>query len=114
VVAALAWLPTFREARRSLPLLLEMAADEIAARSWGRDPVAAALRKLALGPSPAGGLAVGGTDALHLGLRLARLETSLIADDPRVERLTWATAMTSVAVPLLISAAWITATPIFC
>jgi Zn-dependent protease with chaperone function len=112
LAAALAWLPTFRDARRSLPLLLEMTADEVAARSWGRDAVAAALRKLTLGPSPAGGLAAGGSDASQLGRRLARLETSPLANDS--QGLTRATAMASVAVPLLISAGWIAATPLFC
>jgi Zn-dependent protease with chaperone function len=114
LAAALAWLPTIREARRRLPLLLEMTADEIAARRWGRDAVAMALRKLTLGPSPAGGLAAGGSDASQLGHRLARLETSAIATGPRVQRLTWATAMASIAIPLLISASWIAATPLFC
>lgn len=114
LAAALGWLPTFREARQCLPLLLEMSADEIAARIWGRDAVAMALQKLTLGPSPAGGLPAGGSDASQLGRRLARLETSPIPNDSRVQGLTWATAMAAVAVPLLISAGWIAATPLFC
>jgi len=114
LAAALAWLPTFRDARHHLPLLLEMTADETAARRWGRETVAMALRKLAILPSPAGGLAAGGSTTSQLGQRLARLETSPIADDAQMQRLTWVTAMTSVAVPLLISAAWISATPLFC
>jgi hypothetical protein len=114
LAAALAWLPAFRDARRHLPLLLEMTADEVAARRWGRETVAMALRKLAILPSPAGGLAAGGSNTSQLGQRLARLETSPIADDAQVRRLTWVTATTSVAVPLLISAAWISATPLFC
>ncbi|MGH3379497.1 MAG: M56 family metallopeptidase [Actinoallomurus sp.] len=114
LAAALAWLPTFRDARHHLPLLLEMTADEIAARRWGRETVAAALRKLAILPSPVGGLAAGGADTSALGRRLARLETSPIADDAQVRRLTWVTAATSFAAPLLISAAWISATPLLC
>jgi Zn-dependent protease with chaperone function len=114
LAAALAWLPTFHDARRHLPLLLEMTADEIAARRWGRETVAMALRKLAIAPSPAGGLAAGGSTTSQLGQRLARLETTPIADDAQVQRLTWVTAATSVAVPLLISAAWISATPLLC
>lgn len=114
LAAALAWLPTFRAARRHLPLLLEMAADEIAARRWGRRTVATALRKLTVAPSPAGGLAAGGSDHSQLGRRLARLETSSSADDAQVRRLTWATGVTSVAVPLLICAVWISATPLLC
>jgi Zn-dependent protease with chaperone function len=114
LAAALFWLPAFREARRSLPILLEMAADDIAARSWGRETVAMALRKLAIGPSPAGGLTAGGSDASQLDRRLSRLETPTTVDEAHVQRLTWATATTSVAVPLLISAGWIVATPLFC
>jgi hypothetical protein len=112
-VAALAWLPTFRTARRALPLLLEMTADEIAARTWGRDAVAVALRKLAVLPTPVGGLAAGASDGSQLGRRLARLETSP-PDGAHVQRLTWITATTSIAVPVLISAAWIATTPLFC
>lgn len=114
LAAALAWLPTFRAARRHLPLLLEMTADDVAARRWGCRTVATALRKLAIAPSPAGGLAAGGSDHSQLGQRLVRLETSPPAGDTQVQRLTWVTAMTSVAVPLLICAAWISATPLLC
>jgi Zn-dependent protease with chaperone function len=114
LAAALAWLPTFRDARRHLPLLLEMTADEVAARRWGHETVAMALRKLAILPSPAGGLAAGGSTTSQLGQRLTRLENSPIAENAQVQRLTWVTAMTSLAVPLLISAAWISATPLLC
>lgn len=114
LASALAWLPTFRAARRHLPLLLEMAADETAAHRCGRRTVAMALRKLAISPSPAGGLAAGGCDHSQLEQRLARLESSPPADHAQVRRLTWVTATTSVAVPLLICAAWISATPLLC
>ncbi|MFB9836017.1 M56 family metallopeptidase [Actinoallomurus acaciae] len=113
LAAALAWLPTFRAARRHLPLLLEMTADEIAAHRCGPRNVAMALRKLAVSPSPAGGLAAGGRDHSQLEQRLARL-ASPPADHARVRRLTWITATASVAVPLLICAAWISATPLLC
>jgi Zn-dependent protease with chaperone function len=114
LAAGLFWLPAFREARRSLPLLLEMAADDIAARSCSRETVAMAMRKLAIGPSPAGGLTAGGADASQLDRRLSRLETPATVDEAHVQRLTWATATTSVTVPLLISAGWIAATPLVC
>jgi len=65
-------------------------------------------------PSPAGGLAAGGSTTSQLGQRLTRLETAPVADDAQVQRLTWITAATSVAVPLLISAAWISAIPLLC
>jgi Zn-dependent protease with chaperone function len=114
LTAALFWLPTFRTARGSLPVLLEMAADDIAARGWGRETVAMALRKLAISPSPVGGLAAGGSDSSQLDRRLTRLETPIAMDETRLRRLTWATATTSVIVPVLISMAWITATPVLC
>ena len=114
LAAALFWLPTFHRARQSLPLLLEMAADDIAARSWSRDAVATALRKLAISPSPAGGLAAGSSDASQLSQRLSRLETPAIMDESHLQRLTWAAATTSVIVPLLTSATWITATHLIC
>jgi Zn-dependent protease with chaperone function len=114
LAAALAWLPTFRAARGHLPVLLEMTADDIAACRCGRQIVADALRKLAIAPSPAGGLAAGGSDHSELSRRLARLETSSPTDESQVQALTWITAMTSVAVPLLICAVWISATPLLC
>ncbi len=114
LAAALFWLPTFREARESLPILLEMAADDIAALSWGHEAVAAALRKLTISASPAGGLAAGGSDASQLDRRLNRLETSAAIDELHLQRLTRATATTSVIVPFLISAGWIAATPLIC
>jgi Zn-dependent protease with chaperone function len=114
LAAALFWLPTFRSARGSLPILLEMAADDIAVRRCGRDAVSTALRKLAISPSPIGGLAAGGSDASQLDRRLDRLETSTAVNEAHLQHLTWATATASVIGPLLISAAWITATPLIC
>jgi Zn-dependent protease with chaperone function len=114
LAAALFLLPTFRAARDSLPILLEMTADDIAARRWGRDTVAAALRILTVAPSPVGGLAAGGSDASQLDRRLNRLTAPNAVNEAHLQRLTWATAMAAVIVPLLISAAWITATPLIC
>lgn len=114
LAAGLFWLPAFRDAQRSLPLLLEMTADDIAARSWGRQAVAMALRKLAIGPGPAGGLTAGGSDASQLDQRLSRLEAPTIVNEAHLQRLTRATATASVLVPLLISAGWLAATPLFC
>ncbi|GAB3975210.1 M56 family metallopeptidase [Actinoallomurus acanthiterrae] len=113
--AALFWLPTFSDARRCLPILLEMTADDVAARRWGRHVVAVALRKLAIAPNPIGGLAAHSAGASALDRRLARLETSpAIADNGLTRRLTWITAMTSVALPTVISASWLATTPFFC
>ena len=51
----------------------------------------------------------------RLDRRLARLETSpAVADNGRMRRLTWVTAMTSVALPAVISAGWLATTPFFC
>lgn len=114
LAVALFWLPTFREARDSMPILLEMTADDIAARRWGRDAVSTALRKLAISPSPVGGLAAGGSDVSQLDRRLDRLNASNAVNEAHLQRLTWASAMASVIVPLTISIAWITATPLMC
>lgn len=114
LAAALFWAPSFRAARRSMPILLEMTADDIAARRWGRQAVAAALRILTIAQSPAGGLAAGGADASQLDRRLSRLKASNTVDQAHLQRLTWATAIAAVIVPLLISAAWITVTPGIC
>jgi beta-lactamase regulating signal transducer with metallopeptidase domain len=115
LAAALFWLPTFRDARRCLPLLLEMTADDVAARRCGRHTVAVALRKLAIAPSPVGGLAAHSAQNSDIDRRLARLETPpAVVDDSRLRRLTWVTAMTSVALPTLISAGWLAALPLFC
>ncbi|MEV5747133.1 M56 family metallopeptidase [Actinoallomurus sp. NPDC052308] len=115
LAAALFWLPTFRHARRCLPLLLEMTADDVAARQCGRRTVAMALRKLTIAPSPLGGLAAHSGDRSELDRRLARLETPpLVVDEARLRRLTWVTAMSSVALPTLISAGWLASLPLFC
>lgn len=114
LAAALSWLPTFRSARRHLPLLLEMSADDVAAGAHGRQAVAVALRKLAIAPSPAGTLAAGASRASELDLRLDRLETSDDGRGHRGRHLTWIMATTSAALPILISAGWVAATPFFC
>jgi Zn-dependent protease with chaperone function len=114
LAAALFWLPTYHQARRVLPLLLEMTADDIAARHWSRDAVAMALRKLAISPSPAGGLAAGGSDGSQLEQRLSRLAAPAVMKERHLQRLTWAAATMSMAVPLLTSASWIAATHLIC
>jgi hypothetical protein len=114
LAAALFWLPTFREARDSLPILLEMMADDIAARRWGREAVATALRILTVAPSPVGGLAAGGSDASQLDRRLNRLKAPNAVNEAHLQCLTWASTTAAVILPLLISTAWITATPLIC
>ncbi|MBC6460165.1 M56 family metallopeptidase [Actinomadura sp. HBU206391] len=70
----LPWLPTVRRASVSLPLLLEMAADDVAAHRYGRPALAGALRKLTITPGPAGALAAAAPDEPTLTRRLARLD----------------------------------------
>lgn len=113
LAAALFWLPTFRDARRCLPILLEMTADDIAARRYGRRTVAVALRKLAIVPRPAGGLSAGAAGTSELARRLVRLENPAVPDRGG-RRLTWIAALTAVTLPIMISAGWLSSTPPFC
>jgi Zn-dependent protease with chaperone function len=55
------WLPTLRRAKVSLPPLLEMAADDHAARRCGPRALSGALQRLTVLPGPAGALAAAGT-----------------------------------------------------
>lgn len=111
LAAALFWLPTFRDARRRLPALLEMTADDVAARRCGRQAVAMALRKLVL-TSPAGGLGMG-AGAAEMARRIVRLEDAAVPErDGR--RATWITATAAVALPIAISAGWLSSIPVLC
>lgn len=75
--ALLPWLPTVRRAKARLPLLLEMAADDTAARTCGRRTLADALCRLAAAPSAPGALgATGGSGADALVERVRRLESA--------------------------------------
>ena len=68
--ATLPWLPVVRRAGREVALLVEMLADDRAARRHDRTVLATALGKVAGGPAPAGSLPAGGSGVL---LRTARL-----------------------------------------
>ncbi|GAA4521064.1 M56 family metallopeptidase [Actinoallomurus oryzae] len=111
---ALAWLPSFRAACDHLPPLAEMAADDEAARNSGPDVVAAALRKLAISPCPAGGLAAGPADRSVLTQRLARLEGGTTPHGTYVHLLSRTAIALSVAIPVVVCAAWADAIPLFC
>lgn len=111
---ALAWLPSFRAARDQLPPLAEMVADDEAARNTGPDVVAAALRKLAVSPCPAGGLAAGPPDRSVLAQRLARLEDGTTPHGTYVHVLSRAAIALSITIPVLVCAAWADAIPLFC
>jgi beta-lactamase regulating signal transducer with metallopeptidase domain len=75
--ALLPWLPTIRRAKERLPLLLEMAADDAAARTCGRRTLVDALCRLSAVPGLAGVLgATGGAGTGALVKRVRRLESS--------------------------------------
>ncbi len=68
--AGFPWLPAARAARIAVGRLIELAADDAAARSQGPAVVAAALARLATTLPPAAGLGAGGPDAAE---RIGRL-----------------------------------------
>ncbi|PND54611.1 peptidase M56 [Mycobacterium sp. ENV421] len=71
--AALPRLPLMRAAAHHLPALLEMCADDTAARRHGREPLLQSLFLLSTGrPLPEGVLAVAGTAVLERVRRLAQ------------------------------------------
>jgi Zn-dependent protease with chaperone function len=71
---AVPWLPLFAQAGPALARLLEMRADDAAARRYGRRTVAAAIAAMGRQPAPAGALGVAGPSALARGLRLCTTE----------------------------------------
>jgi bla regulator protein blaR1 len=72
---AVPWLPLFTRTGPAIAGLLEMRADDVAARRHGRRTVAAAIAAMARQPAPAGALGVAGPSALARGLRLCRVES---------------------------------------
>jgi Zn-dependent protease with chaperone function len=97
----------FRTAAREIGVLLEMCADDAAARRWGRSAVASALRSLSSGPSPAGALAAASVAA---GERIDRLERNVPGRPRRSSLLLVAAALASgpvvaAAMPLLVALA---------
>jgi hypothetical protein len=71
----LPWLPAARRAKVSLPALLEMAADDVAARRYGSRVLSSALGRVGMVSSPAGAMAAAGGSRTGLSRRLARLES---------------------------------------
>lgn len=71
---ALPWLALFAHAGPALARLLEMRADDAAARRYGRRTVAAAIAAMGRHPAPAPALGMGGPSALARGLRLCTTE----------------------------------------
>ncbi|BBX19920.1 peptidase M56 [Mycolicibacterium duvalii] len=73
LAAALPRLPLMRAAAQAVPALLEMCADDAAARRHGREPLLKSLFLLSTGrPLPEGALAAAGTAVLDRMLRLAQ------------------------------------------
>jgi beta-lactamase regulating signal transducer with metallopeptidase domain len=114
----LPWLPTVRRAKISLPPLLEMAADDAAARRCGRRALSAALLRLTVLPGPAGALAAAGTrggdPAQALARRLVRLETATAKVSNGASVLAWVTAIATIAGPLAIAGLTVAAIPLPC
>jgi hypothetical protein len=71
---AVPWLLLFTRIGPEVAGLLEMRADDIAARRHGRRTVAAAIAAMTRQPAPAGALGAAGPSALTRGLRLCRTE----------------------------------------
>ncbi|HEY0542421.1 MAG TPA: M56 family metallopeptidase [Actinoallomurus sp.] len=112
--SALGWLPSFRTARDHLPPLLEMIADDEAATHSGPHIVAAALRRLAVLPCPAGALAAGSADRSILAQRLARLEAGTTPHGVCAHMLSRVAIAFFAVTPLIICALWAAAIPLFC
>ena len=73
LAAALPRLPLMRTAAQNLPALLEMCADDTAARRHGREPLLKSLFLLSTGhPLPESAMAAAGTAVLDRMLRLAQ------------------------------------------
>jgi Zn-dependent protease with chaperone function len=112
--AMLPWLPTLRGAQARVPQLLEMAADDSAARRWGHHAVIDALRRLTLTVSPPGTLAATGDPAGDLlEQRVARLR----ADRTRsraLHGLALLTSATTVGLPLTAIAVALADLPLPC
>lgn len=67
---AFPFVPLFREAAEVLPRLVEMAADDAAARRTDRKTVASALLRLAEASAPAGAFGAGGSTVINRARRL--------------------------------------------
>ncbi|NKZ03451.1 M56 family metallopeptidase [Actinomadura latina] len=106
--ALLPWLPTVRRAKTTVPLLLEMAADDAAAREYGKRTLADALCRLAATPGVTGALGAAGPSPGALTERVLRLESTEAAQPRRAVRAAASTFVAiAVATPLLVAAATI-------
>lgn len=103
--ALLPWSPTVRRAGARVPLLLEMAADDAAARVAGRRALADALRRVGNAPGAAGTLAASGPDGGALTARLARLEGRAPRPGRTGRSFAWALSACATIVPLCTAAA---------
>jgi Zn-dependent protease with chaperone function len=99
---ALPWLALFTEAEPAVAGLLEMRADDAAARLFGRRTVAAAIAAMGRGPAPVGALGIAGVSALARGLRLCATEPAWRVS---AERLALAVTVLALAAGPYLSAA---------
>jgi Zn-dependent protease with chaperone function len=99
---ALPWLALFAQAAPTVAGLLEMSADDAAARRYGRRTVAAAIAAMSVRSAPAGALGAAGPSALARGLRLCAAEP---AWRTRTDRLTLAVTILALAAGPYLSAA---------
>ncbi|MFI0412423.1 M56 family metallopeptidase [Actinomadura sp. 3N508] len=108
VHALLPWPPTVRRAKKNLPLLLEMAADDAAARACGRRTLVDALHRLAATPGVAGALGAAGPSTGGLAERVLRLETTEVSRPRRAAKAAASAFVTlAVAAPLAAATATI-------
>jgi Zn-dependent protease with chaperone function len=114
----LSWLPTVRRAMAGLPTLLEMAADDVAARRCGRQVLSTALLRLSVLSGAAGALAATGVDTGDRGhalaRRLDRLTTDAAASSGAARVLAWVTAIGMVGSPLAMATLAVLALPLPC
>jgi Zn-dependent protease with chaperone function len=99
VHSLLPWLPTVRRAQARIPALLEMAADDAAARTSGNRTLADALRQIATTPEFAGALAASGHGEGTLSRRLNRLEKPGRRPRQIARPIAWALSACAAAVP---------------
>lgn len=113
--AAVPWLGTLRLAHTTLPGLLELAADDSAARIHGSAPLMSALQKLAITSCSAGALAVNPATAEIAALRVARLRSPHMVPRPRHARaLSWMAIAAAVGVPATLVTTGIVMLPLPC
>ncbi|WP_169989084.1 M56 family metallopeptidase [Microbispora sp. H10836] len=113
--SAIPWLGTLRLAHTTLPGLLELAADDHAARRHGRAPLIGALQKMAITSCSAGALAVNPATAQIAKLRIARLSNpSALPRVPHAKPLSWLAIVAALGVPATLATLAVMMLPLPC